>query len=237
MKICVMWATPFPVFLIFVCFLATNTVVLSQGTFQDLDFENAVIERLGTAYSAAAAFPGWQVLIGTTPTSTVFYDDVSIGAPNVSIIDDKTGYVPIDGNNFTAYLQGATLGNQSTSVSLTQTGMVPTGTESIQLDANQSPGSSFVVFLNGGAVNMVPLESYPTYTLYGGNVSAWSGQSAALEITELAPSNPQFSPSLLQLDDIVFSPTTVVPEPSPVALAGIGSVLFAGYRSWREKRR
>src|ERR1700728_1687566 len=47
-------------FLFVASFLVTTKVVLSQGTFQDLNFEDAVIARLGTGYSAASAFPGWQ---------------------------------------------------------------------------------------------------------------------------------------------------------------------------------
>lgn len=223
-------------FLFVASFLVTTTGVLSQGTFQDLNFEDAIIARLGTGYSAASAFPGWQVLIGNTPTSTVLYDAVSTGAPDVAIIDDLTGYLPIQGN-YTAYLMGATLGNQSTSVSLSQSGTVPSGTESIEMDANQAPGSSFVVSLDGDAVTMFPLQGYSGYTLYGGNVSAWSGQNATLRIAELPPSNPQFSPSLLQLDDITFSPAAVTPEPAPLTLMAIGAALFAAYRRFAPKRQ
>jgi hypothetical protein len=214
--------------LILVCFLASNAIVLSQGTFQDLNFEDAVIARLGTGYSAASAFPGWQVLIGTTPTSVVGYDGLSIGAPAIAIIDDLTGYVPIDGN-YTAYLMASSIPDHSGTASLAQTGTIPAGTQSIELDANQATSSSFAVTVNGNTINMTPVETYPGYTLYGGNVSAWSGQTATLSITELEPSNPQFSPSLLQLDDITFS-TTAVPEPDSILLTGIGGLIFAGHR-------
>jgi hypothetical protein len=215
--------------------LGSSSIAYSQGTFQDLDFEQATIVRLGTGYSAASAFPGWQTLIGTTSTSVVLYDAVSIGAPDIAIIDDKTGYVPIQGN-YTAYLMSATLGSQSTSVSLTQTGIVPAGTESIQLDANQEQGSSFVVSLGGDTISMVPLETFSGYTLYGGNISAWSGQNATLSITELPPSDQEFSPSLLQLDNIVFSPAAI-PEASPLVLTGVGGLLFALYRRFAPKRQ
>jgi hypothetical protein len=215
--------------------VAMNSIVGAQGTFQDLNFEGAVITGSGGNYSAASAFPGWQVYIGTTATTVVGYDGVSIGAPAVAIIDDKTGYVPIQGN-YTAYLMAATLGSQSTSVSLSQTGTVPVGTESVQLDANQAPGSSFVVTLNGDTISMIPLQTLSGYTLYGGNISAWSGQDSTLSITELPPANQEFSPSLLQLDDITFS-TQAVPEPGPIALTAVAGVLFALYRRFSPKRQ
>jgi len=44
--------------------LASTLVGISQGTFQDLDFEQASIVQLGPGISAASAFPGWQTLIG-----------------------------------------------------------------------------------------------------------------------------------------------------------------------------
>jgi hypothetical protein len=215
---------------------AYSSTLLAQGTFQDLNFEQAAIVPLGTGISAGSAFPGWQEFYGSIPTSVVSYDAATIGAANIAIVDDKSGYVPFQGN-YMAFLEGATTPGLSTSVTLSQTGMVPTGIESIQLDANQAPGSSFVVSLDGDAVNMVPLESYSGYTLYGGNVSAWSGQNATLSITELPPSNQQFSPTLLQLDDISFSPTAVIPEPSPLVLTGLGGLLIALYRRFAPKRQ
>jgi hypothetical protein len=76
--------------------------------------------------------------------------------------------------------------------------------------------------------------------LYGGNVSEWAGQTALLDITQLAPTSPdgEHSPSGLQLDDITFSPNaiTTTPEPDPFILMGIGGALFAAYRRFAPKR-
>jgi hypothetical protein len=52
----------------------------------------------------------------------------------------------------------------------------------------------------------------------------------------LPPSDQEFSPSLLQLDNIVFSPAAI-PEPSAMALTGIAGVLFALYRRFAAKRQ
>lgn len=208
---------------------------ISQGTFQNLDFEAANLSghSAPSFIPTTSAFPGWQTLIGTTPTSDVLYDDVSTGGPDIAIIDDKNGFVPIQGN-YTAYLMASSVPGHDATVSLTQTGTVPSGNEWIELDANQAFSSSFSVTFNGTPVTMTPLQTYPNYTLYGGNVSAWSGQTATLAITENEPSNPQFSPSLLQLDEIMFSPGAV-PEPNTLALTGIGGLLFALYRRFAPK--
>ncbi len=144
--------------------------------FQDLDFEEATLVGSGF-YSASAAFPGWQVLIGTTPTSEVVYDALSTGGAEVSITDDKNGFVPIQGS-YTAFLFASSVPGHDSTVSLSQTGTVPTGNEWIELDANQASSSSFSVALNGTPVTMTPVQTYPNYTLYGGNISAWSGQTA-----------------------------------------------------------
>src|ERR1700728_340433 len=98
--------------------LATSQLSLAQGTFQNLDFEEAN-PALGN--SAATLMPGWQVFIGNSSTSTIGYDAQALSVAAVSIWDDKTGYMPIQGN-FTAFLQSATLFTGGTSVSLSQTG-------------------------------------------------------------------------------------------------------------------
>jgi hypothetical protein len=200
---------------------------LGQGTFQNLNFEEA---NPAAGHTLATLFPGWQAFYNSTPVSVVGYDDESTGAALLSIQDDKAGYMPIQGN-YTAFLQSAVVGSQSTSVTLSQTGLVPNGTESIELDANEPNGGAFAVTLGGDNISMFPLKTFSGYTLYGGNVSAWAGQDAALNITQMAAptSNGEYSPSLLELDDITFSPGAV-PEPSALALTGIGGLLFALYR-------
>jgi hypothetical protein len=69
------------------------------------------------------------------------------------------------------------------------------------------------------------------YILYGANISAWAGQTGDLEFT----ADFNVHDPYLVLDDISFSPTTVIPEPSPVALTGIGGLLFALYRRFAPK--
>ena len=210
--------------------LSSASVSLSQGTFQNLDFEQANLSGFSpmSVVPTIDAFPGWQAFFNTTPQSSVSYDALSAGAPVIAIVDDEIGYTPIQGN-YTAFLEAAANGSGSGSATLSQTGLVPAGTESIQLDANQQSGSLFVVSVGGQPIDMIPLQTFANYTLYGGNISAWSGQDATLSVTELPLVNGQATLSLLQLDNISFS-TTTVPEPNPFALTGVGGLLFALYR-------
>jgi hypothetical protein len=103
------------------------------------------------------------------------------------------------------------------------------------LDANEQ-FSSFLVTVGGQTVNMTPLQAFPSYTLYGGNISAWAGHGATLSITEELPDGlPGQSPSVLELDNIFFS-TQSVPEPGPAMLTGIGALVFSLFRRIIKRR-
>ena len=69
------------------------------------------------------------------------------------------------------------------------------------------------------------------YTVYGVNVTPYEGQSGQLEFTAFGGN----APSQIELDDISFS-TQAVPEPNPLALTGVGALLFALYRRFAPKR-
>jgi hypothetical protein len=128
------------------------------------------------------------------------------------------------------------------SASISQTAVVPPGTHSLLMDAYVF-GTPFYVTLGSQVIFMTPLEtfpnsgSYPPYTLYGANIpSSFGGQSETLAITDLAPASFQSAiPNYLELDNISFSPSTI-PEPSPLALAGIGGLLFWFYRHLAAQR-
>lgn len=112
---------------------------------------------------------------------------------------------------------------------ISQTGMVPSGTKSLLMEVRQYLG--FIVTLGGQAINMVPLQTASNYTLYGGDISSFSGQLAQLSIT--AP--PTGVPNAVLLDDIVFSPNAV-PEQSELALSTLGAILLVFHR-WRNSSR
>jgi hypothetical protein len=70
--------------------------------------------------------------------------------------------------------------------------------------------------------------SVGNYTIFGGNISEWAGQTEQLTFSS------SFQNFLI--DDISFS-TQAVPEPSPLALTGVGGLLFALYRRLAPKRK
>lgn len=214
-------------------FLASSQSVNSQGTFQNLNFESANLLGYspGDYVPISAALPGWNAYFTsgatTYPQVQINYDGISTGGNLISLVDAKA-WTPIQGN-YSAFL----FGGEGLSASISQTGTLPVGTESIRMYA-WSFGPSPVVAINGQPISMSPLQTFANYTLYGGDISSYSGQ-VTLSITEPAPAIG--GPSELELDNISFSTTAVAPEPSPLALTAVGGILFALYRRFVPKRQ
>ena len=143
--------------------------------------------------------------------------------------DPDLGLIPPIQGRFTPLLtSGGSPGILPASIS--QTGLVPGGTASIQARFHGDPP---FVSLNGTEITMYPLATFPSYTVYGGDVSAFAGQVANLTFTAFpTPSDPFRG---FVVDAIAFSPMPV-PEPSVIALAAIGALLL-GFRRWRNSRR
>jgi len=218
--------------IIVVCLFSAVVVCHSQGTFQNLDFEAANVSGYSPNFPipAADAIPDWQASQG------VVYDGLSGGGSLIAIIDSNPsfGTAPLDGN-YSVYLFGGGVTPNLFSASISQTGGIPPGTESIQLDASYF-GAPFAVTVGGTTIDMVPLHTFVHYTLWGGNVPAsLAGETETLTITEPPPTGTP--PSGVELDDISFSPNpiTVTPEPSPLVLTAIGGILFGIYRRFAEK--
>lgn len=203
-----------------------------QG-FVNLDFEAANVSGFPPGSSdvpVSSAFPGWTASYGTNVVNLVWYDAISIGGAIISVNDSNTGFgfAPLSGN-YSAYLFGQG-GPQGISSSLSQTGLVPLGTRSLQMEVGIS-AATFVISLGGQTVNMIPLSTTSAYTIYGGDVSSFAGKVATLELT--APPPAQGSPSFFLVDDIVFSPNAV-PEPSARGIAALGLLIV--YRSLTRRR-
>jgi hypothetical protein len=212
---------------------------LAQGNFQNLNFESASIPS-GTQppmeVPIGSALPGWSASIswsnngtynGTFPQSQVLYDITTVGSPGIGIMSTDVGYahwLPLQGS-YSLWLAGGVsgIGGRGSST-INQTGLVPRGTLSVLMDVRTDYG--FTVSLGGQDIHMVPLQTYPSYTLDGGDVSAFAGQTAKLSIT--APYSPVSNPSDVLLDDITFSPNPI-PEPSVFGLFASGALLLG----WR----
>jgi hypothetical protein len=216
-------------------------VVLSRSAqaqgFVNLDFESANVSGYSPGDSSvpiANAFPGWTAIfassLNTNTPSLVGYDVISLGGPAISINDSKSIFAPIQGS-YSALLFGGG-SNPLYSSTISQTGLVPVGTQSLLFDAYVS-GASFVVTLGGQNINMIPLEAFANYTLYGGNIpSNMAGQVETLSFTEPPATGTQ--PSMFELDDIQFSPSPI-PEPDILGLSALGGV-FLGFCRWRSRK-
>jgi len=208
---------------------------IKAQNFINLNFEAANVGGYSpdTLVPITAALPGWtgyydSTTFGLEPTTQVGYDGISLGAAVISVIDKNA---PVFGplqENYSAFL----FGGVGTSASIGQTGTIPAGTESVLMDA-WSYDASPIVAINGVPINMIPLQTFANYFLYGGAVPAADvGPSVTLSFTEPPPAIG--GPSEFELDNISFS-QTAVPEPSIVSLTAIGG-LFFGVRKWFARR-
>ncbi|MGD0815671.1 MAG: hypothetical protein ABSA83_18920 [Verrucomicrobiota bacterium] len=204
-------------------------------TFQNLNFELADIAPgtpFPTSVPISEALPAWSGYFSSGassyPQTQVVYDGISTGGAVISLVDAQAA-TPIQGN-YSAFLFGGRYGvnDVSASASISQTAIIPAGTQALTMEAWEYDGSP-IVAINGQAINMIPLDNISFYTVYGGSIpSSDVGPSVTLSFT--TPSGGMF-----ELDDISFSPTVLSPEPNMVALSAIGWLLF-GARKWFARR-
>jgi hypothetical protein len=212
----------------------------AQGTFQNLDFEDANLSpipagQFGGFVPIASALPDWAGYLGSTPVTQVLQDNYTLGAAEIDIIGPNWG--PVIEGQYTVVLEPGTATFSGSggfvSASISQTGVVPENAASLQFKAETS--TPFSVSMGGDNLSLFPLGTGANlvtgakYTLYGANISGFEGQVETLTITALAgPNNPDY------FDSFNFS-TTTVPEPSVVELMVIGGLLF-GALSWFARR-
>ncbi len=210
----------------------------AQGAFQNLDFEAANVTGYapGDYIPVSAALPGWSPfyssgLYGTQYVSQVVYDVVSIGGPVVSLYDTNfsVNYVPQGRYSAVLYAGGSV---PLYSAGISQTGLIPAGTRSLQFDT-WWVHEAITLSVNGQALNWFPLNSHPNYTVYGADISQFAGQVVELAFTEPPPA-PGLQPSWAVLDGIRFS-ESVIPEPSTLVLAGFGFAALVAV--WLRRRR
>jgi hypothetical protein len=219
----------------FAAILTGSFCAFSQG-FVNLNFESANVSGYppnSFDVPIANALPGWNAYLvssefGTQSLLTVWYDVISIGGAGISVID-ANATPPLQGS-YSAFLFGGTV----YSAEISQTAVVPTGSESLFFDASVS-GAPFDVTLGSQSIDMIPLQTFSNYTLYGGNISpTLAGNLETLSFTEPAPTSGP-GPNMFKLDDIQFS-ASPVPEPNSFGLFAFGG-LFIALRHWRKVRR
>jgi hypothetical protein len=213
----------------------------AQGTFENLNFEEASIVPISGqqfAITVANALPDWTVDYGNVQQTQIYYNAPSAGGTQVTLF--ASGYpgsasTVIDGS-FSVVLQAGLFNGLPTAASISQTGQVPSGTQSLLFDSVSGGFSSEQppeVLIGNDLLTLFPVGSgqgvSTSYTIYGANISAWADQTE--QLTFSAPAGDFI------IDEISFSPTAVIPEPSPLVLSGIGGILFALYRRFAPKRQ
>ena len=217
-----------PVWLVgILALLAGALCAAGQGTFQNLGFEAATVPRVpagqfGSPVAITNGLPGWNGFIGDTPQSSIWHNNVSLGAPVLAILGPDFPFGRIEGN-FSALLTGSFL-----PVSISQSANVPALSQSLTFKAVPGNGG-FSVSLAGSALQAFPLQVTPSYTLYSCDVSGFAGQPAVLAFTALSIAS---GINNFYLDSIQFS-NLPIPEPGIFSLSALGVLLL----SWRVLRR
>ena len=216
-----------------VLFLMAMAITLeghAQG-FINLDFESAVIVQDASSsfypngIYASNALPGWIVSVGATQPSDLLYNTISLGSTSVALLG--TNGVP--GSLSGAYSVNLYGGTTAASASISQTGLVPAGTQTLIFKAYYfgSPGGTLLVSLGGQELVFAALASGSSYTLYGASVASYAGQVARLTF-----SAPEGVNNYWTIDDIQFS-SQAIPEPVPLSLFALAALMLCGWRGWK----
>jgi hypothetical protein len=231
-----------------IAILLASIASTEAQSFQNLNFESASIPPLTPVASGVPigeALPGWNgYLIDSatgiaTPDGEVSYDGISTGGAFIALVGQtQSGPQPLQGN-YSLFMFGG--GAPSTIASeVSQTGLIPAGSKSLIMEAWESPNASPVVTINGQVIDMVPMQTVPdsslyggSYTIYGGNVSTFAGNAGTLAFSDPAPASSP--PSQFLLDNISFSSGSVS-EPDAALLATVGGSLFVLYRLFMKRQ-
>jgi hypothetical protein len=197
----------------------------SQG-FVNLNFESTTLASNGTPSTVATTvgLPGWNASIGGISQSTILYNNGTLGNSAVAIQGYANSLTPVIAGTFSASLTAGATGNAS----ISQTGLIPANTLSLLFESYTTGNGlpTLSVTVNGQNISISPLLTTANYTLYGGDISIFAGQTANLAFT--AVSNYPQGFGYYVLDEISFS-TNPVPEPSTLGLTALGGLLLA----WR----
>jgi hypothetical protein len=202
----------------------------SRGqNFTNLDFESARVvfmnlPGVSSTVAASNAVPGWSVISGGSDEQLVLdYNHMhNSGSAPPSDLEGTNQWV-LDGN-FSFYFYEE---------SISQTGLVPVGAESLLFDATSS---SVLVALDGQSLSFMAISNAVNssglgYTVYGADISRFAGQVETLTFSSV----PYYPPRGVGLDDIQFSPQAI-PEPSAISFLCLGSGTLFYLRGRRRKR-
>ncbi len=207
-----------------------------QSTFQNLGFENTTLLVLvanpsGPLYITNATIPGWDwsphFNAGySDPNTTVTFNSIALDSAAVTLhgIDS---FRPALSGKYSILLQGGSQFSppQFGGAAVFQTGQIPVTAQSLIYLGN----IGFQVSFNGQPLSRVALDSTPTYTRWGIDISPYAGQSG--EVRFAVPWRGSG-----MLDGIQFS-SNPIPEPSAQSFGILGLVLVALFTRWPNRAR
>jgi len=222
--------------LILLALFLSNYFLQAQGNFVNLGFESANLTPTppggsGGFVPISQGLPGWDGYLGTNQRSSVLHNNLTIGGANISILGSQWTPSSILEGGYTVALQAGGFSSSFVNASISQTGLVPFGSQSIFFKA---AGINFSVSFGGQDLSLIPVVVENNYTLYGGDISQFANQSGLLTFTSLSVPTNQFN--TVYLDSIQFS-TSLVPEPSTFALTGIGALLLGVFCQRNSRRK
>jgi hypothetical protein len=216
---------------------ASGTLVLSAQaqSFVNLNFEQATVPTSYTAgdfvhLSWSSAAPGWSHNSIGDDTSYVYYGSRHLGISQCYLIKDK--YSPyyaaglqLAGNYSLSFCSGYAVSYDGSggwlNAYISQTGAISSTANSLWMLAT----GPFEVYLNGVAINMVSQGG----NSYAGDITGFAGTTSELKIANTTGANDFRS---TDVDNIRFS-TVVVPEPSALAILGLGAIALRLARAKR----
>ena len=198
--------------------IVTAAVTASWGTFQNLDFEEAVID--GPPYYVTDALPHWTANGVFDPEMA--YNTICIDSVCVSIHDSSSIYFggPIQGQ-YTVLLQAGVDSNDPqypmVDALIAQVGQLPGDAHSVMLQTDR--WGSVSVLLDDVEIPLTEVGRIGDVSTWTGDVSAFAGLTAELKIEGHA-----------MVDSISFWPVLfnaqLVPEPAACTLLALGCLVL-----------
>jgi hypothetical protein len=237
----------FSLYITSVCVMSAR----SQSSFQNLGFEDVVIQDAPSGYvpfdafdpiDANAALPFWTVLEDSSVCTAIWGAPQALDETSVALVSEgapnQAGNSPLAGNYcIQMYAFADAPSGFFKTASISQTGFVPVGTKSIQFLISSPPVAGGQIEANPTiTLNNIPIPIFQQSASGGiltmvGDVSAFADSTAQLDIQCIGTSGlpGTLSENIFNLDSISFSPSPV-PEPNTKSLMVIGILIVLSSR-------